>query len=320
MVHIPFPRLDLNGHPDLTRWRANNSKASGDWKILKEFLADHSRLIQGIHPIPKCWYTELPQGDHYALDVEHFRPKNQARPLTKKQVAKLEKRTGIVFLQNLIGGNYNWLEFDYRNYRLTTATPNRGGAKHVYFPVVHGTNRLNNGEFPWLQKEYNFCLDPADPHDATLLMVKPDGKIEPRTPKTLLTAADFVNLPQSWHNDGFNYVRAWMTIQLYRLEEKIFEQGRKVVYDKINELMERLLLCFDTNADPRLTNGFIKDITECILPSAPFALSARCALEAYVPPPGIDVNSSYAISQIPRQILDKVINNTNAKVCSWDNP
>lgn len=321
MVYIPFPRTDLDHHSDLAAWRTKQPKSEGDWKILREFLAEHSRIRQGIHMIPKCWYSELPQGDDYALDVEHFRPKNQARPLSPKQIGRLEKRAGVSFRQDdYNGANYSWLEFDFRNYRLTTATPNRGGAKHFYFPVVFGTSRLKNGTFPWQQNEYNFCLDPTDPHDANLLMVTPNGKIEPRTPMTPLTDYDLQNLPHSWHSDGFNYIRAWMTIQLYRLEKKNLEQGRKEVYDKINELLERLLLCFETKADTRLTDGFIRDITECILPSAPFALSARCALEAYVPPSNMDDNSKDAIAKLPRQILDRVLKETNTCICSWDNP
>jgi len=323
MVYIPFPRTDLHHHPDFAAWRAQQPKSEGDWKMLRGFLAEHSRIRQGIHMIPKCWYSELPQGDDYALDVEHFRPKNQARPLSPKQIAKLEKRAGVGFRQNdHMGANYSWLEFDFRNYRLTTATPNRGGAKHYYFPVVSGTSRLSNGTFPWQQNEYSFFLDPADPYDANLLMVTPNGKIEPRTPMTLLTDDDFQNLPHSWHSDGFNYIRVWMTIQLYRLEKKNLEQGRKEVYDQANELMERLILClkFTNSSDGKtLFNYFIEDITKAILPSAPFALAARCALEAYIPPSNMDDNSRETIAKLPRQILDRVLSETNACTCSWEN-
>ena len=99
MVYIPFPRLDLNTNADLTIWRGKATYAENEWRMLKPFLAQQARLINDIHPLPKCWYSELPQGDNYALDVEHFRPKNRAAPLTQDQLKTLEKRTKIKLRQ-----------------------------------------------------------------------------------------------------------------------------------------------------------------------------------------------------------------------------
>jgi hypothetical protein len=321
MVYIPFPREDKNRHDDLVAWRLIANKRESDWKSLKLFLAEQPRLVQGIHPVPKCWYSELPQGDNYTLDVEHFRPKNQASPLTEDQLKVLEKEMGFKFRQAAIQGRYPWLAFDYRNYRLVTATPNRSGAKYVYFPIAENSVRLNEGTFPWASAEYPYFLDPANPYDASLLLVLPNGKIIPRTDKTELTDADFDNLAQHWQSDKFNYIRAAVTIQLYRLNDRIFQEGRKEVYDYVNEIMSRLQDCFPVENDryKRLRDGFIRDLTVAALPSAPFALAARCALEAYTPPIDISNNLQQALAPIPRQILDKIHEQVRLQVTSWEN-
>ncbi len=106
MVYIPFPRLDLNANADLTAWRGKITYTDSEWGVLKPFLAKQARLVDGIHPLPKCWYSELPQGDNYALDVEHFRPKNRAAPLRQDQLKELEKRTKIKLRQANTEGAY----------------------------------------------------------------------------------------------------------------------------------------------------------------------------------------------------------------------
>lgn len=106
MVYIPFPQTALNDDADLTDWRNKTNKKAGNWTSLKPFLAKQAQVLDGIHPIPKCWYSELPQGDDFALDVEHFRPKNQASPLNKKQLKKVEAETGFVLRQDIAVGAY----------------------------------------------------------------------------------------------------------------------------------------------------------------------------------------------------------------------
>ena len=41
--------------------------------------------------VHKCWYTEVYQYDINVIDIEHFRPKNSAKPLSKKLKKKVEK-------------------------------------------------------------------------------------------------------------------------------------------------------------------------------------------------------------------------------------
>jgi hypothetical protein len=319
MVYMPYPRTDLDNHADLISWRAKATKAEGDWKLLKEFLADSARLVPGKHPLSKCWYSELPQGDDFARDVEHFRPKNQAAPLTNKQIKEVEKAAGIVYEQDANPGSYPWLEFDYRNYRIVTAKTNRGGAKHIYFPLAKQTVRLTAGQLPWVQPEYPYFLDPANKHDASLLFVKPNGAIAPIAPKTALTQADFDNLPASWHNDGFNYLRAMVTIKLYRLDDIVFQKGRKEVYDHITYLLNSFAVLINENPGIDI-KPLTSLIIDAILPSAPFSLAARSALVAYMPPPGIGATAAAEIKTIIKQIQNRVQQEIDALTIDWHKP
>lgn len=322
MVYIPFPSEDFNDDADLAAWRNKANKQPGDWGDLKVFIAKQPRLWPEKHPLPKCWYSELPQGDNYALDVEHFRPKNQASPLNSTQSKKLKQKTGFTLQQADSEGAYPWLEFDYRNYRLVTALTNRAGAKHVYFPIAKGTIRLPVGTLAWATPEYPYFLDPADPHDASLLLVKPNGEIIPRSPKTELTDSDFAELSNSWRSDGFNYMRAEVTILMYRLNERLFQEGRKEVYDNVNDLMSRLQDCLPDDQDRliRLKDKFIADLVLAVSPSAPFALAARCALEAYLAPANLSNELKDALEGIAHQILDRIKQEVSNKTVAWDKP
>ncbi len=300
MVYIPYPRTDLDNNQELIKWRAKSPKNEGDWKSLKEYLVNSARINPNDHPITKCWYSELPQGDNYALDVEHFRPKNSAVPLMQKQIEQIEKLAEVPFEQENTSGSYSWLEFDYRNYRIVTALTNRGGAKHIYFPVVKGTKRLQNTQLPWKTAEYPFLLDPVNPLDAKLLFVKPDGTMSPLSPKIGLTAQEFSNLSNSWHSDGFNYIRAYTTIILYRLNETVFIQGRKEVYDRVKDEMTNLTLLLEENPNSQVLARIVTNITKMIFPSAPFSLAAKSALLAFEP-----TNTNNTIATQTRNIAQK---------------
>lgn len=324
MVHINFPRIDLNNNPDLQNWREKSSYKEGDWRDLREYLAQHPRFVNGIHRLPKCWYTELPQGDFRALDVEHFRPKNQAKPLAESQKKAIEELIGFEFFQEQSEVAYGWLEFDYRNYRLTTALPNRGGAKHIYFPLAKNSNRLKEGEFPWDTQEYCLLLDPVNVHDANLLMVRPDGTIWPNTVVQILTESVYDDLSRYWHTDGFNYIRAWITIYLYRLQEKILIEGRKEVYEQTIEHLDLLYESFIHNYPEKLRDSIIRSISNGALPSAQFALAARSAMRdyirpSYIDPENVDTGAVQLLQNTIRGILER-IDTLNSEEQSWTNP
>jgi hypothetical protein len=281
MNYIPYPREDKDSHSDLIKWRANASKKDGDWIDLKSFLHECTKILDATDALPKCWYSELPQGDDYALDVEHFRPKGSGDPLTNKHIKEIEKLGGVKFEQETSSGSYSWLEFDYRNYRLVTATPNRAGAKHIYFPIAKGTIRLSSGQYPWDTNEYPYFLDPTDKEDVALLFVKPNGEIAPITPRTELTVDDYSNLPRTWKNNGFNYLRAIVTIKMYRLNDTRFIQGRKKVFDDTLNELENLDILFSENPESEVIHRIINKIVQLILPSAPFSLAAKSAIKTY---------------------------------------
>jgi len=316
MVYIPFPRTDLNAHPSLTKWFGKTSFAEGDWKDLRDYLAEHPRMAilpTHLHSQPKCWYTELPQGDKNAQDVEHFRPKNAAKPLTPNQITKVHKlsKISIPFQQSTVTGHYDWLEFEHRNYRFATALPNRGGGKADYFPIAANTTRIKNPAIPWAgvsNQEYLLLLDPVDQQDARLLLVFPDGSIGPSTHPTPITNADLNGLPGTWRNDGFNYLRALVSIVLYQLGDKNLIAGRHEVFETCKHKLTLLEMILSNNipVHSRLVEAFIAEIFHMILPSAPFALAARCALMEYMPLNSLQPPIQALMKQIQQRILSEL--------------
>lgn len=320
MNFIPYPRIDKNSHADLATWRRKTNKRDSDWRILKTYLSDNCRLNNNVHSIPKCWYSELHQGDNYALDVEHFRPKNTANPLNRKDVIIIEKTLGFPLLQDETAGhNYSWLAFDYRNYRLVTATTNRGGAKHIYFPIFKNTNRLTSGTYPWDIREYPIFLDPADRHDATLLLVKPDGEIIPKAPKTKLTQQDIDNLPDTWTNDSFNYTRAVSTIKMYRLDEPVFTTGRQETYKTMSDELDSLLIAVNHNIE-ELIQKSISKITTYLLPSAQFTLASKCSFNNFIPDSKYDANTVAVFNFTKEQIVNRINTLIDSFPIRWTNP
>jgi hypothetical protein len=320
MNYIPYPRLDLDSHRDLLAWRAKIYKRHGDWTMLKQFL--HDCTIIGPAPVflPKCWFSELPQGDDYALDVEHFRPKNSGNALASKHIKQIKQFDDKVnFQQNPGNGTYPWLEFDYRNYRLVTAKTNRAGAKHIYFSIPANTIRLQLNEFPWTHSEFPFFLDPTDPLDAKLLFVKPNGEISPLTPKTQLTQKDYDQLPATWRNDGFNYLRSIITIVLFNLNYKHFRTGRYHVFSQTTSdigILEKLII---ENPRSSIIKDLIGRLALSVLPSAPFSLAAKSAITAYQsthPDKGVRNN----MNQITRTILHTAEHEVNKIIIDWNRP
>lgn len=319
MNYIPYPRQDKNNHTDLNKWRAKANKLGGDWKILKTYLSDNCRIIDDIHPITKCWYSELHQGDNYVLDVEHFRPKNSALPLNDKDVKEIKDKTMYPFLQDTDRTqSYPWLEFEYRNYRIVTGLTNRGGAKHIYFPIFENTQRLTTNQTPWNTNEYNFFLDPTNKRDTTLLFVKPDGRIEPLTKQTELTQNDINNLPNSWNSDPFDYIRALVTIKMYRLNEKVFIEGRKEIYDSVKDELDILILAINYG-NTRIVEKVIPKIIKSILPSAQFSLAAKCSINNYTPDEEFPESTISLFNQTIQSIFDNVDQLVNGFQINWNN-
>lgn len=326
MVYITFPRVDLDSHADLVTWRNKNSYTKNDWGTLKiRFLPRQTRYVKGIHAVPKCWFSELPQGDNFVQDVEHFRPKANAKPLDNKGNTQwkstIDKKIGFPIFQDSSVGAYPWLEFDYRNYRFVTGRTNRGGGKHDYFPIALNTNRLTSPQKPWTAKEYNFLLDPTNLHDAQQLWVLPSGQIRPKASKPIhpVLASDYTNFSTVWEQDKFNYIRAWVTICLYRLEESVLINARKEVYNNTLKNLNRLIQFGIIKNDTSFIKEYVNDIYEAMLPSAPFALAARCALADYIPPATLQKGLLILLNSIITRLKTN-IQKIEKTAINWSNP
>lgn len=98
----------------------------------------------------KCWYMEA---DDSVSDwhVDHFRPK----------------------------ANYQWLAFEWTNYRIAGAKPNR--KKSDYFPLEDPKTAASFGAQSTATEEI-ILLDPTIPGDSDLIAFDEQGKVKPAKP------------------------------------------------------------------------------------------------------------------------------------------
>jgi len=123
---------------------------SGHWAKLKPWL---SALSKG-----KCWFTEGRDICSH-LDVEHFRPKKEAKDLAGND------RDG-----------YWWLAFDYTNFRFAGNVPNR--KKSGWFPL-HKDSRCSEFGVRCEESEAHYLLDPIKKTDAGLIAFNEEGNAIP---------------------------------------------------------------------------------------------------------------------------------------------
>lgn len=123
---------------------------STHWGLLKPWLMTLSHN--------KCWFSDTKDTySHY--DVEHFRPKKEAKNLDKT------KRDG-----------YWWLAFEYSNYRLCGNVGNtkKGG----WFPLRAGSLCATFDD-QCEESETRYFLDPTDPADVELVAFDEEGNLIP---------------------------------------------------------------------------------------------------------------------------------------------
>ena len=96
MVYIKYPLDALETHEALVAWKAKANKAEGDWKRLRGYLCSHLEHSMDSNGTEKCWYSECYQLDKFAKDVEHFRPKNKATPISGNHKKRIENILGVV--------------------------------------------------------------------------------------------------------------------------------------------------------------------------------------------------------------------------------
>jgi uncharacterized protein (TIGR02646 family) len=123
---------------------------SGHWGAIKDWLL---ALSAG-----KCWFSEVKElFSHY--DVEHFRPKKEAREL-----------------DGSVRDGYWWLAFDYMNFRVCGNVGNR--KKGGWFPLKDGSLRSTHTQ-PCEESETRYLLDPIDDDDVALIAFDEEGKVIP---------------------------------------------------------------------------------------------------------------------------------------------
>ncbi|TDU23893.1 uncharacterized protein (TIGR02646 family) [Chromohalobacter marismortui] len=166
---------------------------SAHWGILKEWLL---ALSAG-----KCWFSEVRElYSHY--DVEHFRPKKEARTLDGS------KRDG-----------YWWLAFDYMNFRACGNVGNR--KKGGWFPLKDGSLCSTYDE-PCEESETRYLIDPIDDDDVGLIAFDEEGKIIPVPDISL------------WEQE-----RVTETVKRLKLNEHVaLAEARRKVWQKLDLLIE----------------------------------------------------------------------------------
>lgn len=224
-------------------------KKSHIWRRFGRYLA---KMSYG-----KCWYSESLDPQSF-FDVDHFRPKGEAIR------SDTEKDEG-----------YPWLAFSWGNLRYSAQRSNRLSkdestqalsGKGSWFPLVEGSqkacwdNRCEDDERPIL-------LDPTVRHDADLIDVKDDGRMDCSRTCVSLTR-----------------VRVTRSIELYGLNLPKLVGARKEVMRGVERMHTNLMhLLDDADAQPRprdqnQVDGYVEMLRTATLPSSPYSKAARTQL------------------------------------------
>ncbi|WP_394233602.1 hypothetical protein [Pseudomonas anguilliseptica] len=169
---------------------------SSHWSALKPWLR---ALSYG-----KCWFSEARDlYSHY--DVEHFRPKKQAKSLDGTE------RDG-----------YWWLAFNYMNFRVCGNVGNR--KKGGWFPLRQGS-MCSSYAAQCEEAEVPYLIDPIDEEDVKLLAFDEKGDVIP-TPGCL-----------SWDRQ-----RVEITVKLLKLNEHpALSDERRKIWQKVDGLIEQYI-------------------------------------------------------------------------------
>lgn len=167
----------------------------------------------------KCWYSEA-QEVMSDMDMDHFRPKNEA---TQIEEGKIIKREG-----------YWWLAYDWKNYRLSSVYSNRlrkdkhtddneSFGKGSFFPLRKGCTPATC--YDDLDDEVFYLLNPTNPNDPDLLFFCEDGKAIPSVEQ---------------ESEPWNYVRAEVSIDIYHLNHTPLRDARLVVWNLCQRKIDQI--------------------------------------------------------------------------------
>ncbi|MEC4723280.1 hypothetical protein RY831_29415 [Noviherbaspirillum sp. CPCC 100848] len=148
----------------------------------------------------KCWFSEVRElYSHY--DVEHFRPKKEAKMLDSK-----------------VRDGYWWLAFEYTNFRLCGNVGNR--KKGGWFPLKE-ESRCSSYTDQCEDTETAYLLDPIDIHDVNLLTFDEEGKVVAKA-----NASD-------WEKQ-----RVAETVKRLKLNEHVeLAEERRKIWNKVSKLI-----------------------------------------------------------------------------------
>ncbi len=111
-----------------------------------------------------------------------------------------------------------------------------------------------------------------------------------------------------------------VTIKLYKLDDKVFVQGRKEVYNSVTYQITTLAMQINLQQANAIQPRLIQPIFDAVLPSAPFSLSAKSALNAYIAPAELGNATADAIKGIISQILNSISQQIDALTIDWTKP
>jgi uncharacterized protein (TIGR02646 family) len=183
----------------------------------------------------KCWYTEA---DDCVSDwhVDHFRPKS----------------------------NYQWLAFEWTNYRISGGIPNR--KKSNYFPLDDQAKCATFGA-PDITCEEPLFLDPAKLGDADLVTYDEQGELKPIDP-----------------NDATTLRRVDATCKGLNLNDERLIKRRQGVWNACREKVDQIreLIDAEVNLEKALMSDHVKklaaEVKKSTKPDAPFSAVAKAFL------------------------------------------
>ena len=309
MIYIQYPHPVLNQSDTIKNWiEKRDQSGTVDKKDLWDWLGEHTKCEwMGQSEIrqsnnPKCWFTEIPiHYERHNRDVDHFRPENEATPLTGVKSKRVEAILGYSVPQRSeTDPGYHWLADQSENYRLSNPGPNRTGAKGSIFPILIDTERMTEQDGNSTDQEFPLLLDPTISGEPECLLVEPTGTIIPAYSNE--GGSDTFDFRANWGSPTSKHLRAVVSIVTYGLDDQLLTNARETIYQKTRDFIDTLI---QTTSD-KYRKGIklaLKEIKNLAIGAAPHALAARSAILEE-----IRSKTDYPGSEIIRTYLSELLN------------
>jgi len=217
MIYVDLSSFVPNDDWRYTAWQLTQELISAVDK--QTFIKDNESFWGAIkNDLPlshKCWFTEETVGG-FPYQVEHFRPKDGVRRISKRNpIKKLlksfeeENRNGWTQKASLSKECYWWLAFEHTNFRIVASLIN--SKKGNFFPIKQGTTIMYSPSDN-IANEIHILLDPTKENDPQLLTFDNSGNA----------------IPSKNDKTDFDYVRAFVSISIYGLNSYPFLVQKRV--------------------------------------------------------------------------------------------